>query len=70
MRAVRGGEIAMIFQEPMTSLSPDPHVSAEQIGGRYAGSTSWLGRKTALPRALAIEAAASIVGNAQSATAL
>jgi oligopeptide/dipeptide ABC transporter ATP-binding protein len=30
MRAVRGGDIAMIFQEPMTSLSP-VHIIGEQI---------------------------------------
>ena len=31
MRAIRGGEIAMIFQEPMTALNP-LHTIGAQIG--------------------------------------
>ena len=32
MRAVRGAEIAMIFQEPMTSLNPVLTIGRDQIG--------------------------------------
>jgi ABC-type dipeptide/oligopeptide/nickel transport system ATPase component len=40
MRAVRGGEIAMIFQEPMTSLSP-VHTIGEPRSARSRCWRSW-----------------------------
>ena len=49
MRAIRGGRISIIFQEPMTSLSP-LHTIGNQIGealhlhrkvGRARAGASW-----------------------------
>ena len=50
MRAVRGGEIAMIFQEPMTSLSP-VHTIGEQIA-EVLRLHKRLGRAAAKERAI------------------
>jgi len=50
MRAIRGGEIAMVFQEPMTSLNP-----LYTVGDQIAESVELhqkLGHKAALDRAL------------------
>jgi oligopeptide/dipeptide ABC transporter ATP-binding protein len=50
MRSIRGGEIAMVFQEPMTSLNP-----LYTVGGQIAESVELhqnVGRKQAMDRAL------------------
>jgi len=50
MRSIRGGEIAMVFQEPMTSLNP-----LYTVGGQIAESVQLhqgVGHKEALDRAL------------------
>jgi oligopeptide/dipeptide ABC transporter ATP-binding protein len=50
MRSIRGGEIAMVFQEPMTSLNP-----LYTVGGQIAESVELhqnVGRKEAMDRAL------------------
>ena len=47
LRAVRGGDIAMIFQEPMTALNP-LHTIGAQIGEVLALHTD-LGRRAARP---------------------
>ena len=52
MRAVRGGEIAMIFQEPMTALNP-LHTIGAQIGEVLALHQG-LDRRTARERAVAL----------------
>ena len=46
MRSVRGGQIAMIFQEPMTSLNPvfsigEQIVEAIELHQRLRGKTAW-----------------------------
>jgi len=46
MRSIRGNEIAMIFQEPMTSLNPvytvgDQIVEAIELHQRKKGATAW-----------------------------
>jgi peptide/nickel transport system ATP-binding protein len=40
MRRVRGGEVAMIFQEPMTSLNPVHPISAQIPRARIAALTN------------------------------
>ena len=50
MRSIRGGEIAMVFQEPMTSLNP-----LYAVGGQIAESVQLhqnVGRREAMSRAL------------------
>jgi ABC-type dipeptide/oligopeptide/nickel transport system ATPase component len=56
LRALRGGEVAMIFQEPMTALNPVAAVGAqlERVIVRHRG----LGRRQA--RAVAVDALARV----------
>ena len=58
LRAVRGGEIAMIFQEPMTALNP-LHTIGAQIGEVLALHSS-LGRGEARARAIELLAKTGI----------
>jgi microcin C transport system ATP-binding protein len=58
LRAVRGGEIAMIFQEPMTALNP-LHTIGAQIGEVLALHSS-LGRSEARARAIELLAKTGI----------
>ncbi len=52
MRVIRGGEIAMIFQEPMTALNP-LHTIGAQIG-EVLGLHEGLGRREARERAIGL----------------
>ena len=58
LRAVRGGEIAMIFQEPMTALNP-LHTVGAQIGEVLA-LHSGIGRREARARAIELLAKTGI----------
>jgi microcin C transport system ATP-binding protein len=58
MRTVRGGEIAMIFQEPMSALNP-LHTIGAQIG-EVLGLHEGLGRRTARARAIELLAKTGI----------
>ena len=40
MRAIRGGEIALVFQEPMTSFSPVHTVGNQIIEGDLLASAT------------------------------
>ena len=50
MRAVRGGKIGMIFQEPQTSLNPVTTVGAQLVEGirLHAGASAALAKKSVL----------------------
>jgi microcin C transport system ATP-binding protein len=58
MRAVRGGEIAMIFQEPMTALNPLHTVGAQIV--EVLGLHERLGRSAARERAIGLLARTGI----------
>ena len=40
-RSIRGGDIAMIFQEPMTSLSPGVHLRQSDHGSNHAAPRAY-----------------------------
>jgi len=58
MRHVRGGEIAMIFQEPMTALNPAMSIGRQVAEGAEAHYPSWTGSESKRKAIEALEAVA------------
>ncbi len=58
LRKLRGREIAMIFQEPMTALNPVMSIGRQVAEGAEAHSPSWTGREAKRRAIAALEAVA------------
>jgi peptide/nickel transport system ATP-binding protein len=58
LRALRGSEIAMIFQEPMTALNPVMTIGRQVAEGAEAHFPSWTGREAKQKAIAALEAVA------------
>jgi peptide/nickel transport system ATP-binding protein len=58
LRHVRGREIAMIFQEPMTALNPVMQIGRQVAEGARAHFRSWTGRESRRRAIAALEAVA------------
>jgi peptide/nickel transport system ATP-binding protein len=56
LRSLRGREIAMIFQEPMTSLNPVMTIGRQVAEGCAAHAASWTGREAKRKAIAALEA--------------
>jgi peptide/nickel transport system ATP-binding protein len=56
LRQLRGREIAMIFQEPMTALNPVMPIGRQVSEGAQAHSPSWTGREAKRKAIAALEA--------------